>query len=93
MVGDMFPSMFSCLDIKFIPDLQIYHDMVIMNNVSLGGIRALDKGDKMFPSLFIPDPVAYRMPAFSYRQTDAVKGVLNPSLQDLFLQSTYINFK
>lgn len=80
------------LDIKFIPGLQIYHNKVIMRNVSVGGMRALERGDKMFSSLLTPDPAAYGMLAFSYKQTDAVKDLLHPSLQCLLLQSIWTNF-
>lgn len=66
------------LDIKFIPGLQIYHNKVIMRNVSVGGMRALERGDKMFSSLLTPDPAAYGMLAFSYKQTDAVKAFASP---------------
>lgn len=44
-----------------------------MRNVSVGGMRALERGDKMFSSLLTPNPAAYGMLAFSYKQTDAVK--------------------
>lgn len=44
-----------------------------MRNVSVGGMRVLERGDKMFFSLLTPDPAAYGMLVFSYRQTDAVK--------------------
>lgn len=49
-----------------------------MRNVSVGGMKALERGDKMFSSLLTPDPAAYGMLAFSYKQTDAVKAFASP---------------